>query len=460
MATLTVRKDGSGTHTEIQAAIYDASAGDVINIEAGTFTENLDLYKGVALEGAGREVSVVQGSQETAVVRSFTCALGSTTLTMAGGTAGLKKGRLITGTAISANTRIVDVQANSITISAATTAARSTATSATMPAIEATIRVRGSGGVIKNLKVIGFDSPSAASEMAAVFYRNTGAGSAAATNQMLEDSWLVADGEYAILTDAIANVQNLTIRNNKITGKTFVGQYPATGNQFSVNNVPRQLVTIQSANIGVSFTGNTVEGTTGGLLSDGVTMSFNTACTIDPSSAVVSNNIVRGVHGYGYGLRVRGANANVQGNTIHSYGSFSSNGFLISGAGALNLQNSNLLVGLVGITQPVAGQPVAVQMSKQVVEGISKVQASPAFSNSSSWEMVTYVFKREGSAARLVSSFKDPSQNRQMKLRPGMVSGQKFELNRIIIMKMPNRQLLVIKRDEIPDASTFDFTLA
>lgn len=459
MATLTVRKDGSGTHTEIQAAIYDAAAGDVIDIEAGTFTENLDLYKGVTLQGAGRELSIIQGTQETAVVKSFTCTLASTTLTMTGGTAGLKKGRLITGTAIPANARIVSVGETSVIISAATTAARTTATSATQPVVEATIRVRGSGGVIKGLKVVGFDSPSPASEMAAVFYRNTGAGSNAATNQMLEDSWLVADGEYAILTDAIANVQNLTIRNNKITGKTFVGQYPGTGNQFSVPNVPRQLVTIQSANLNVSFTGNTVEGQTGGMLADGVTASFNTACTIDPVGAVVENNVVKGQHGYGYGIRVRGANAVVQTNTIHSYGAYSSNGFLISGTGAVNNGNSNLTVGLVAVAQPVAGQPLTVQMSKSVVEGLPKVQASPQFVDSSQWEMATYVFKRQGGSARLVATHKDLSAPKQMRLKPGMLTGQRFELHKIIVAR-PGRQLLVMKRSEIPEAESYDFTLA
>lgn len=458
MATLYVRKNGSGTHTEIQAAIYDAAAGDVIDIEAGTFNENLDLYKGVTLQGAGRELSIIQGSQETSVVRTFTCTLNSTTLTMAGGTAGLKKGRLITGSGIPANARIVSVSPTSITISAPTTAARTTATNASQTAIEATIRVRGSGGIIKGLKVIGFDSPSAASEMAAVFYRNTGAGSNAATNQILEDSWLVADGEYAILTDAIANVQNLTIRNNKITGKTFVGQYPGTGNQFSVPNVPRQLVVVQSANLNVSFTGNTIEGITGGVLADGITVSFNTACTVDPVGAVIQNNVVKGVHGYGYGIRARGANAVVQNNTVHSYGMFSSNGFLISGSGATNSQNNNILVPLVAASQTTSGAPVSVGMSKPLVKEISKVSSSASFSDDSTWNLVTFVFKKQGSSRRLVSSFKNTTQSKSMTIRSGMASGDKFELVKIIISKA-DRSLLVVKRSEINEVQNFDFTL-
>lgn len=457
MATQTVRKDGSGTHTDIQSAIYDASAGDVIDIEAGTFSENIDLYKGVTLQGAGREVSIIQGALETAVVRSFTCALGSTTLTMAAGTAGLKKGRLITGTGIPANARIASVSANSITISAPTTSARAAATNATMPTVESTIRVRGSGGTIKGLKVIGFDSPAAASEMAAVFYRNTGAGSAAATNQIIEDCWIVADGEYALLTDAISNISGLTIRNNKMTGKTFVGNNPASGNQFSVNNVPRQLVTVQGQNLNVSFTGNTLEGTTGGFTTAGVA-SFNTVATVDPVGAVVENNTVKCSSGYGYGLRVRGANAVVQGNKIYAYGSWSSAGYLISGAGAVSSNNSTVSLPIVSLTQT-AGQSPSVQMSKDLILDLPKVQANPAFAVVADWHSVTYVFKRTTSSTRLVACFVDPAATRKMKLKPGMASGQSFELHRIIVAKGESRELLVVKRDEIPDAGSFDFTL-
>lgn len=455
MATLFVRKDGSGTHTEIQEAIYDSAVGDTIVIEPNMFTENVDLYKGVTLQGSGREATILQGSLETSVVRTFTCALGSTTLTMAAGTAGLKKGRLISGTGIPANARIASVGATSITISAATTAARNTATNATMPAIESTVRVRGSGGSIRQMKIIGFDSPNAASETAAVFYRNTGGGSSAATNQLLEDCWLVADGEYALLTDAISNVQNLTIRANKFTGKTFVGPNPSSGNQFTVFNVPRQLVTIQAANVGCTFTDNTIEGITGGTTVDG-TPSFNTACTVDPASAVVSNNVIRSVSGYGYALRVRGASAVVQGNTAYSFGQYSSMGFLISGAGATDSGNSNITMGLVAVQA--AGESFQVQMEKNSVKSIPKVAAHPVFSSESNWNMVTYVFKKVGSSRRLCCSFKDFAAQVEMKRRAGMSAGEQYELHKIICADA-FRGLLVVKRSEIDGASGYDFTL-
>jgi hypothetical protein len=347
MATYTVRQDGSGTHTEIQAAIYDASPGDTVNVGAGTWNVNLDLYKGIILEGAGMESTIIQGSFETNFVKSpgYTCTLGSTTLNFAGGTAGLLKGRLITGTGIPANARIASVSATSITISAATTAARSTATNATMVGVsDATIRVRGSGPTIRNMKFIGYDNASPAVEVATIYLRNTGNGSAAASNYTLQNCHFVANGEYALLTDFAAGVSNGSVTGCKFTGKTFVGTNPATGNQYSVWNVPRQLVVFQSANTGtLSFTGNTIEGTTGGLTAEGVA-SYNTAATIDVPGAVISNNTVQTISGYGYSIRARGANAVVTNNTVLSSAIYTTAGLLVSGAGATNSGNFTVTV--------------------------------------------------------------------------------------------------------------------
>ncbi len=42
-ATLTVKTDGSGDHTTIQAAINASSNGDIVLVYAGTYTENIDF---------------------------------------------------------------------------------------------------------------------------------------------------------------------------------------------------------------------------------------------------------------------------------------------------------------------------------------------------------------------------------------------------------------------------------
>lgn len=521
MATLYVKKDGSGTHTDIQSAVYDASPGDIIQISAETYQENVDLYKGVTLEGVSKETSIIEGSLETAVVRSFTCALGSTTLTMSGGTSGLKKGRLITGTGIPANARIADVQANSITISAATTAARTSATNATMPIMDATVRVRGSGGSLKKIKIVGFDNSSPSTEMAAVYYRNVASGSAAASSQLMENCWVVANGDYAILADSGVAVGNITVNNCYISGKTFTGSTPASGDQFTVPNVPRQLVVFQSVNLPITFTNNLIEGVTGGVTAAGANQ-YNTAVTIDAPGSIITNNVIRGTHGYGYALRVRGYGSTVSGNKNYSLTSATQNAnyYVLPSwaAGASYAQDavvftsskywkakqahtsasansptsassatywqeitltevnatagmgvsqktigSNITIEalLVNPAQPVAGGSYQASMDKNQLSALSAVSSSVQFSNQANWAQVSYIYKNTANSKRMMASFKgnyESSATSSMKLR-GAVAGDSYQLVKIIV-RDSSRNLLVIKRSEIPEVSSLDFTVS
>lgn len=458
MAILSVKQDGSGDYTTIQAAIVAANTGDIVDIAAGIYNENVDLYKGVILQGAGQSQTEIKGFYEAAFTKAgCTFSLASTVLNFSGGTAGLKAGRLITGTGIPANARIVSVSTNSVTINANTTAAKTTAIIVTMPGMDATVRVRGANSVIKNLKVVGYDGPSAATEHAAIYYRNTGAGSAAATDFILENCEVVADGEYALLTDSIASVKNGIIRNNKFSGKTFTGTNPSSGSQFTVLNVPRQLVTIQGVNVNMQFTGNLVEGVTGGLTLAG-TPSFNSAVTVDPVSAVVKNNVIRGVFGYGSGLRARGASADVQNNVVYAYGSYNAANFVITGTGAINLNNSYLTQGLVEPTQSMAGQPITIKTSSVLIKAMPQIAQSANFSNEAEWKMVSYIYKHDSSSKRFCAGFSNLAEIKPIKLRAGMMSGQKYQLVKMIVSKL-DRSLLVIKRSEIQDAESYDFVL-
>ena len=45
MTAFYVRKDGSGTHTDITSAYMAASSGDTIDIGEGTFTESVEVFK-------------------------------------------------------------------------------------------------------------------------------------------------------------------------------------------------------------------------------------------------------------------------------------------------------------------------------------------------------------------------------------------------------------------------------
>jgi len=467
MATFNVRKDGSGTHTTIQAAIQAASAGDIVDIEAGTFDENVDLWKGVTLQGAGISSTIIIGATRSAITsKTFTWALASTTLNISAGnnTDQYEVGRIVTATGIPANARIVSKTSTSLTISAATTQAASTARSVVMALQnDASIRVRGGSGVIKNMKVVGFDNPNPATEYATIYFRNTGLGSSAANGWEVFNCEFEAAGEYAILTDFAAGVSNLDIHDCKITGKTFVGSNPASGNQFSVFNVPRQLVAIQSANTGtIKFQNNEIKGVTGGMTSGGVA-SFNTAVTVDPVNAIVSGNTINGTHGYGYALRCRGAGASISNNVNYSLPSNSNAGFLIGPTGAqfsgLDVgTNTSIVKGLVASSQASGVTSVTFEMNKDLVKENSKVSSDPVFSQESNWKLVNFVYKHTDSSRRLVSSFKSFGSSKKSKLKVNMKAGDNFELHKIIISKA-DKSFLVLKRDEISGASDFDFVL-
>ena len=235
MSTFYVRKNGSGTHTTIQSAFIQAVSGDVIDVEAGLFEENVDFYKsGITLKGAGKNLTEIRGVQESNVTKSCTFTSGSTTLNISAGTSGWLVGRYIQGTGLATGTRIVSVSPTSVTISAATTSAR-TNQSIVMVAVPSTIVVRGVNHTIKDLKITAVQASDlrCLSDNAAIFFRTAGFGEVAASGYILENCIIEARGESAIMTDAASGVGNGIIRNNTVQGKTFVGasaaQVPAFG---------------------------------------------------------------------------------------------------------------------------------------------------------------------------------------------------------------------------------------
>lgn len=458
MATFTVRQDGSGTHTKIQSAIYDAAPGDIVDVGAGTWNENVDLYKGITLRGAGKESTIVVGSIKNNVVIQGTWALGSTTLNFPSGTNGFEKGRIITGTGIPTNARIASVSANSVTISAPTTSARTVLTNATMAhQNDATMRVRGSGAIIHGIKFSGFDSPNPASEFAAVYWRNTGLGVNYAQNFEMYDCHMEANGEYAMLADAGASVGNGTVRNCLFTGKTFVGANPASGNQFTVWNVPRQLVVFQSVNLPIVFKDNVIQGTTGGLTTLGVA-SYNTAVTVDAPGSTVTGNTINGDHGYGYALRCRGANTTVE-NNVNEPTAGENGGFLIGTTAGLNVgSNTSVLNLLVTVGQSVTGGNVSLSFNKSMLKGISSVSSDAYFSNEANWRMVSLIYKNDAGAKRIFSGFKNFEEIRQFVLRQNMASGEKYMIHKVIISDS-SRQLKTVNRSQMASASAMDITL-
>jgi hypothetical protein len=243
MSIFYVRKNGSGTHTTIQSAFIQAVNGDTIDVEAGLFEENVDFYKsGITLKGAGKNLTEIRGIQESNVTKTCTFNSGSTTLNIPAGTSGWLVGRYIQGTGLAAGTRIVSVSATSVTVSIATTAAK-TNQSVIMVAVPATIVVRGASHTIKDLKITAVQALESRclADNAAIFFRTSGNGELPATNYILEDCIVEARGESAIMTDASASIGNGIIRRNTIQGKTFVGssaaQVPAFGTMTKTGTV-------------------------------------------------------------------------------------------------------------------------------------------------------------------------------------------------------------------------------
>jgi hypothetical protein len=123
MATYYVRKNGSGTHTTIQGAIYSASNGDIIDIGEGTFNENIELYKSVVLQGAGKDVTILQGKLGNDVFAGCSWYAGESVIN-ATSTVGMVPGRRISGSNLGTGSRISAVLSSTqFTVDVATTGA-------------------------------------------------------------------------------------------------------------------------------------------------------------------------------------------------------------------------------------------------------------------------------------------------------------------------------------------------
>lgn len=235
MATIYVKKDGSGNSTTIQGAIPLASSGDIIEVEAGTFVENIDFYKnGITINGAGKDQTIISGEQQTSFVKAgCTWTLGATTISVPAGTSGLRAGHIVSATGLAANTRIVSVGPTSFTISAPATVAK-TNVSVTMAIIDSAVRWRGDGNALKNVKVQAIQALAtrAAVDQGAIYFRVAGLGAVAAANYLVENCEIEAKGDSAIMCDNTGPAGG-TVTGCTINGQTFVGAQPAQVHAFS-----------------------------------------------------------------------------------------------------------------------------------------------------------------------------------------------------------------------------------
>lgn len=166
------------------------------------------------------------------------------------------------------------------------------------------------GDLNHGFTIVGFDGPPGL-EKACIYFQGPH------TNPKVIGNKIVANGEAGLLTEYGHNVNNLSVENNIFTGKTFMGDYPAGDGfsaQFTLLNVPRQLVTISTGTQNASFFNNIVEGITGGCSNTDNSgnptnwhQQGNTQVTIDATNATIMNNTFKGITSrYAHALRARG----------------------------------------------------------------------------------------------------------------------------------------------------------
>ena len=178
-----------------------------------------------------------------------------------------------------------------------------------------TITITGptDGVTISGLHIVGFDNTAPGIETAAVYIQGMH------SSVSIVDNTITANGDGGFLMEYAAAITGLTISGNQFDGKTFVGANPASGDQFTVFNVPRQLVVVQGNagdTTGLAFSNNEITGVAGGVTTGGVEQG-NTLVTLDSVGAQITGNTFRGsTQGFGNALRIRRASTELSGNTF------------------------------------------------------------------------------------------------------------------------------------------------
>jgi len=283
---------------------------------------------------------------------------------------------------------------------------------------------------------------------------------------MTSSSW-TGTGSVTALNGKIATLNKLVTGS---VGDSIV--VTVTNVAYSFPNVARNFVYIGTNTTppnnnfsNLTFKNNLIKGQSGAVISaTGNKSVFNSAVTIESFGGLVENNEIDGIFGAGepntifanFAIRCRQSGIVVRNNVNKVSGGRGNSGFYIPYGTSEN--NITIDKALISPNQPVAGQSVLVEMSKDLVKSLPKVAADSQFSNELNWDLVTFVFKKQGSSKRLVSSFHNFEAQKAMKLRPGMMTGDVFELHKIIIAKA-DKTLFVVKRNEIDNPSSYDFTL-
>ena len=217
-----------------------------------------------------------------------------------------------------------------------------------------TIGISGHG-----FTVLGLDG-TAGLEKAAIYLQG------AQSNISIEGNEIVARGDAALMTEFSGIVNGININNNTFSGSTFIGAPAGDGfaAQFTLPNIPRQVVvigggagTVNTQNI--TFTNNTISAISGGISTTdnaGATVAAheqgNTLVTIDAAGTniITGNNFSGTTTNTAEALRARGAGVyTITGNSF--FGSYpriftaATNPITVGEARALDVFNTNSMNG-------------------------------------------------------------------------------------------------------------------
>lgn len=175
------------------------------------------------------------------------------------------------------------------------------------------------GSHLEGFTIIGYEAPSPGLENAAVYLQGAHSDLTITLNEIR------ADGESALLSEWGRALSDIVVTQNVFSGKTFVGDEPAgqgTSQQFTLPNVPRQLVALGHGGSaqGIVFADNQITGTTGGLNDEGLPQG-NTVVTMDASDSTISGNTFEAeTMWFSNVLRARGTDVDISDNTFASNG--------------------------------------------------------------------------------------------------------------------------------------------
>jgi filamentous hemagglutinin family protein len=178
------------------------------------------------------------------------------------------------------------------------------------------------GGLGHGFTIEGIDNGLPAIENAAVYLQGAHDG------VTIQGNRIRANGDEALVSEYGQTNNNLTIDSNIITGETFTGGSWATGNQWTVPNVARQLVALNQGLSNLTFTNNEITGNSG----------HQHLVAIESSGANISGNSFAG-QSEAAALRLRGSAINVKDNTVA--GGNKGTGIHASGVNGLTIGGDN-----------------------------------------------------------------------------------------------------------------------